>query len=137
MKSGLLTILFFLLVASPYSLPADHVNVSSPDEDDRKQILKVLTYYFYGEHLHAIDELARAYHPQAYLTYIDVNTGNYQKFHIGSYLSQLAETPREVMERDLKIVDLDITGNAAMVKTQLTYSNQGKRINDYLSATEG
>lgn len=101
--------------------------------DDLLGIQRTLTYYYDGAALHSIEALVKAYHPRARMTYVDVDNGTYEKFEVGRYLSMLSETEPVYRNRSIKILSLDITGDAAMVKTRITFHDRGMRLNDYLS----
>ena len=107
-------------------------NVKSESEDIRL-IKKTIQYYFFGAYIHNVEKLAEAYHPQAQLTYVDVETGKYNNLHVGQYLSSMKNTEFHNAKQELKIQKIDITGKAAMVRTQILFPTQGKRVNDLLS----
>ena len=118
-----------LLTTSPVTFAPD----SWLNPEDERSIQRTLTYYFYGDEIHDIEVLTKAYHPQAYLTYVDVESGEYEKFHVGDYLSTLAESKTSHVKRKLTVEKMDVTGNAAIVKTQILYPTRGMKISDYLS----
>ncbi|MDX2245901.1 MAG: nuclear transport factor 2 family protein [Bacteroidia bacterium] len=107
--------------------------------DDLLDIQRTLNYYYEGAALHSVEVLARAYHPQARMIYVDIQTGKYEKFEVGNYLSTLASTHPIIHEKNIRILSLDITGNTALVRTCITFEGKGMRINDFLTLhqTEG
>ena len=129
--SSPLSILVSLLLLAQFSFANYPDNWINPKTE--RAIQRTLTYYFYGDGIHDIETLTKAYHPQAYLTYVDVNTGKYEKFHVGDYLSTLAGKKAHPVKRILKVRHMDITGHAAQVKTEIIYPDRGMRINDYLT----
>ncbi|MEZ4775569.1 MAG: nuclear transport factor 2 family protein [Bacteroidia bacterium] len=101
--------------------------------DDLIDIQRTLNYYYEGAALHSVEVLARAYHPQARMVYVDTKTGRYEKFEVGDYLRTLADSHPVVHEKSIRILSLDITGNTALVKTCITFSGKGMRIIDFLT----
>ena len=103
------------------------------EKEDIGLIKRTIQFYFFGAYIHDVDKLSIAYHPQAQLTYVDVETGVYNNLHVGQYLSMMANTDFHNPKQDLKILKIDIAGKAAMVRTQILFPTLGKRVNDLLS----
>jgi hypothetical protein len=104
-------------------------------DNDRSAIQRTITFYFEAVHINAFDQLAIAYHPQAQLTYLDLEHDDMQQFPFGQYLVQLAQQSEHPVhhERQLEIMRLEIMGNAAFAQTRITYPKRGVRLVDYLS----
>ncbi len=105
---------------------------------DHEAIMIVVNYYYEGVHMRDLNALGRAYHPEAVFTFVDAGQDQVEQFPIGEYLHTLYDAEKHFEQRDrkLKIHEVDVSGNVAMVKSCITYSARGYRIFDYLTLTK-
>lgn len=124
-----------LVIVMLISAPA-WLRAGSPTEKvdpEYQKICRTINYYFHGVAMYDIGALEKAYHPDANLSFIDNETGVLEQFTARQYFAMIAEAPHVVHERSLNVKSIDITGNAALVKTEIIYDRRGQRISDYLS----
>lgn len=107
-----------------------------PSGIEEKALYLMLNYYFEGENMINIAALQSAYHGSATLTYVDAHQPQAQTVDVGVYLGNLITSGKKAMYRKLEVVQMDITGNAAMVHTKISFPDQNKRIHDFLSCLQ-
>ena len=99
---------------------------------DQESIKETVQNYFRGMYHSDTDRLEKAFHPDAHLhghykgTLVDIPLQN--------WLGMVKKTPAPAdngEEYDMKIVSIDITGDAAIVKVADLYT--GLKFTDYLS----
>jgi len=99
---------------------------------DQKFIEKTIQNYFEGMYHSDTDRLEKAFHPDAHL--IGHFKGNLVNIPLDAWLGMVKKTPAPAEngeEYDMKIVSMDVTGDAASVKVADLYT--GLRFTDYLS----
>ena len=104
-----------------------------PGEDqaaDLAEIREVIGYYFEGHATGEGSHFAKAFHPEAKLFW--VSEGQLRQRTSAEYISRASGTPpADEAERKRRIVNIDISGTAAIVKVELDYP--GALIYDYMS----
>ncbi len=128
-RVNLLVIVMF--ISAPVFLRAG--SLDDKPSQEYTAINRTLNYYFHGVEMYDVEALKKAYHPDANLSFIDKETGALEQFNAAQYFAMIAEAPHVVQERSLHVKSIDITGNAALVKTEIIYDRRGQRISDYLS----
>jgi hypothetical protein len=99
---------------------------------DQKSIQETIQNYFDGMYHSDTDRLEKAFHPDARL--IGHYKGNLVNIPLQTWLDMIKKTPAPAEngeEYDMKIVSMDVTGNAASVKVADLYT--GLKFTDYLS----
>jgi len=100
--------------------------------DDQKFIQETVQNYFDGMYHSDADRLQKAFHPDAHL--IGHYKGNLVNIPLQTWLGMIKKTPAPAEngeEYDMKIVSMDITGDAASIKVADLYT--GLKFTDYLS----
>ncbi|WNJ18514.1 nuclear transport factor 2 family protein [Pontibacter sp. G13] len=123
----------FLALSLLFSVQSFATRSHKVDRATIREIRKTLNFYFEGVNFGDINAIAEAYHPHAYLTYVDVESGEYQKFQIGEYLTTLSQLPERKHCRDMLLESLDVTGEVALAKTVITWQHLPKRMTDYIT----
>ena len=88
--------------------------------------------YFLGMYHSDTDRLARAFHPDSFLT--GYYQGNFSRFSVGDWMGMVGKTPAPAEKGeayDMNIVSMDITENVAVVKVKDFYL--GLWFTDYLT----
>ncbi|RMG59063.1 MAG: DUF4440 domain-containing protein [Bacteroidetes bacterium] len=99
-------------------------------------ILQVVQYYYEGENLLDLDKLARAYHPQARLTFLDPSGGSCRQLTFGAFLKALRGDGQKPAGRALRLQRYDRTGQVALVQTTISEAGDHRRLHDYLVLME-
>jgi protease I len=99
--------------------------VDRPDET--AAVRATVEAYFRGGTYGDIASFRKAFHSKANVMYID--DGRYQSWTLIEYLDLW--TPNQQLDRETRILELDVTGNAASAKVEAVYDTH--RFVDYLS----
>jgi hypothetical protein len=103
------------------------VRISSEEEAIREAI----GHYFEGHATGQGTHFSQVFHPESKLFWID-DEGRLSERTSAEYISRASgDPPEDEAERDRRIENIDVTGNAAVVKVILDYP--GAEITDYMS----
>lgn len=97
---------------------------------DIAEIRDVIGHYFEGHATGDGSHFTQAFHPEAKLFW--VNDGQLNQRTSAEYISRASGSPpADEAERNRRIVNIDVSGTAAIVKVELDYP--GALIYDYMS----
>jgi protease I len=96
-------------------------------QDETVAVRATVEAYFRGGTYGDIASFRKAFHSKANVMYID--DGRYQSWTLIEYLDLW--TPNQQLDRETRILELDVTGNAASAKVEAVYDTH--RFVDYLS----
>lgn len=131
MRTQVKMLVIAMLISAPFFLHAEKpVDKSNPEYN---AIFRTLNYYFHGVNMYDVNALKKAYHPDANFSFIDNETGALEQFSASQYFTLIGEAEHVVHQRSLHLKSIDVTGKAALVRTEIIYDKKGQRINDYLS----
>lgn len=100
---------------------------------ERNAILQTINYYFESVNIGAPAEVRKAYHPQATFAYIDNKTRQVKIMPVRDFFAKIDADTYVNYERNIRLKTIDITGDAALVETEIDYVQNGKKLYDYLS----
>ncbi|MCI0490808.1 MAG: nuclear transport factor 2 family protein [Blastocatellia bacterium] len=124
MKRLTLLLVAILIVFMALWLPA---GVESGEESAVRQAIE---HYFRGHATGDREHFKKVFHPDSKLFW--VNDGNLDQRTSADYIARApGAPPADEAKRKRRIVSIDITGNAAVVKLELDYP--GALITDYMS----
>jgi len=113
-------------------------NPTSPGKDkktqlasDQEQICRTLTYYYEGSNMGATNAVEGALHPDAQITMLNTANGQVEAINVNQLLKSVSNG-KILHTSNLKLLNLDIEGDAAMAKIRVVNTNTGKRSVRYL-----
>lgn len=118
-KNILLLIVGVMVISYSYA--------QSTSDQDKKEIEKVIGYYFEGSRTDNPETLKKAFHPDATLKY--AKEGEYTSVPISKYFTYFTNTKTREFEGEIHYID--VVGTAANVKLSVTYDTY--RFNDYMN----
>lgn len=78
------------------------------------------------------DRMEKAFHPGAFMKYIDYKTGEFKDVPITEFLNRIKSDPNAgKSDRKIEIVSMNIEGNAAQAKIKI--ENGNVIMNDYMN----
>ncbi len=120
-----------LVLAAVIILPgAVAINLGSSSSDDIREVRETIGHYFAGHETGDGSHFTQAFHEDAKLFWIrdgELNQRTSTEFAAGAR----GEPADDEDQRKRRIVNIDISGNAAVVKVELDYP--GVLIHDYMS----
>lgn len=113
--------------------PLQAIHQPTPDlEKEQAAILQTLNYSFHGVNIGELDAIKKAYHPGAMFAYIN-KKGEMASLTTEDFFVTVAADNYVKYERSIKLKNIDITGNAALVEAIIDYDKNGKRLHDFIS----
>ncbi|UCC74133.1 MAG: nuclear transport factor 2 family protein [Gemmatimonadota bacterium] len=117
-----------ILLVQATGLAVTHASAQVTDRpDETPAVTEAIEAYFRGGTYGDIASFRRAFHSKANVMYVE--DGEYRSWTLIEYLDLW--TPGQRLDRETRILDLDVTGNAASAKVEAVYETH--RFVDYLS----
>lgn len=124
-----LPLLMTMMLSQAIANPTNPAKANA--ESDRYQICQTLTYFFEGANMGSVSAVESACHPKASFTMLNTQTGHMDAHDVDAHLKavkmgQLSGT------QNLRLIDLDIDGNAALAKVKIDEEGKKNRSIRYL-----
>lgn len=137
MTKSLTVVALPLLIAVMMTTQA-FANPTNPGKDkkariasDQEQICRTLNYYYEGTNMGVTNAVEGALHPDAQITMLNTQTGKVEAINVNQLLKSVSNG-QAVHTTNLRLLNLDIEGDAAMAKIRVVNSNSGSRSVRYL-----
>ncbi|MEM6343541.1 MAG: nuclear transport factor 2 family protein [Bacteroidota bacterium] len=113
-------------------------NPTNPGKDkksklayDQEEICRTLTYYYEGSNMGVVNAVEGALHPDAQITMLYTDNGKVEAINVNQMIKAVANG-QAIHTSNLRLLNLDIEGDAAMAKIRVVNTNTGKRSIRYL-----
>ncbi|MFK7925021.1 MAG: nuclear transport factor 2 family protein [Bacteroidia bacterium] len=137
MSKSLTAVALPLLIAVLMTTQA-FASPSNPGKDkkakvasDQEQICRTLNYYYEGSNMGAANAVEGALHPDAQITMLNTQTGKVEAINVTQLLKSVSNG-QIIHTTNLRLLNLDIEGDAAMAKIRVVDTNTGNRSVRYL-----
>ncbi|MEL7339748.1 MAG: nuclear transport factor 2 family protein [Bacteroidota bacterium] len=138
MSRTLTAITLPLLFAAMLSVQAGYASPNNPGKEKKKtaateqqEICRTLTYYYEGTNMKSTNAVEGALHPDAQITHLNTKSGQVEAMNVRQLLKSVSQGQAH-RTANLRLLNLDVDGDAAMVKVRVIDANTGNRSVRYL-----
>lgn len=106
-------------------------SVALAQKSDLELVKETVQNYLDGGTYGDTAKMAKVFHPSAFMKFVDVKTGEFRDVPIAKYLEGGKANAGKKIDRNTKILNIDITGTAAQAKIELDMPNT--KLTDYFN----